>query len=201
MYEQTVVNGGTQNTYQEFVYTIPAGQTEPVYYDFNYFRILTLTGNGALFIRFGDNSQETSFIGTGIGYSIPFVIRRCAIRNAGPDPVTIRLALGIGEITDDRINFDPAAVLPVQQERPSGIVPAQVSLAASTAGQLVAIDATRQWVSIQAGSEDLYIGPDNTVDNTTGFLVQAGTTYSVDATGEIWGFSVAASTVYVNEGI
>lgn len=201
MYEQSVIRGGTQNTYKEMTFVIAPGERQTVFYDFNFFRVLSMVGQGPLGVTFGDNAAETVFTGTGIGYEAPFVMPRFVMHNQGGNNLTVRVAVAIGRITDDRINFDANAVIPVQPQRVQSIIPDQITLTAATAALIVPDDPTRQWVSIQPLSDDVYIGDDNTVDNTTGFKIAAGSTYSLNMAGEVFAYSVNGTDVCVLEGV
>lgn len=74
----------------------------------------------------------------------------------------------------------------------------QVTLSAATATQIVGADATRSGIAIvNMGSNDVYIGFDNSVDDTNGFLLLGlkGATVTIQTAAEVWAFSTPGATV------
>lgn len=208
--ERIIDNGSTQNPYREYVYTIAPLESVKVDYAFNYFRVLELSGSSDLKVRFGGSGSETDFIGTGIGYdaelAYPFVIMRNA---SATDTMVIRIAIGMGVITDDRVNFVVGSGLPVVNapstqletfdKQASSFASAQVTMTAATAVQIFAADANRKAAVITAGNQDLYINTSNAVTNTNSFKIPAGQSITVGHGLAVWGYCVNADTAFKYE--
>lgn len=74
----------------------------------------------------------------------------------------------------------------------------QVTLSAATAAMVVAADATRGSIAIiNLGTNDVYIGFDNSVDATNGFLLLGlkGAFVTIPTSAEVWAFSTPGATI------
>lgn len=101
--DQNVQFGSTQHVYEEQTHVIPAGQSKPVYFPHNYFRVIDMTG-GELAVRFGQNGNVTKHSGAGLGKSHAMVLDQVQLYNIGATDMTITIAMGIGDISDSRLN-------------------------------------------------------------------------------------------------
>ena len=99
-----ISNMGTQNPYKQFELTIADGEVFPIYYSFNFFRILSISTSTGVTIRFGDKGTATDVIGAGIGYELPEPVNVATIVNNSGGSLDITVALAIGKIYDDRLN-------------------------------------------------------------------------------------------------
>ena len=120
--------GQVQNPYREFEIVIAAGQTEKIAYDFNYFRVMSVTGSG-LKVRFGGSGEFTSIIGGGFGLELPQAIPAVFLQNSGASPITVTIGLAIGKISDDRANVSGTVSVDIISQ--SGLNPIQVNDAAA----------------------------------------------------------------------
>lgn len=177
--------GSIQNPYREFEIVVPAGgYTDPIRYNFDYFRMLQVNGP-AVEIQFGSSGTPTTFIGAGIGYKIPFVIQELRFNNPNAQATTIRFALAIGDVSDDRINFPSGQAVPTSPLIPSLFTTAQIPVDDTTPALISAFDGTKKYVVVQANNVDLFIG-DSTVDQTSGFKIAAGATFSFETTADVY---------------
>lgn len=215
-----------QNPYQEFTYTLAAGEQRRIDYSSDYFRVLDLTGTG-LKVRFAFNGSETEWTGAGIGFKSPAVFSYVILRNTSGAPFTITVAMAIGFITDDRLNVsgninvvtppataltvvsNPAAPLEVIQDagtnfavknvNPSAFTTGQVSVGTSATLILAANTSNRALLTITApATGDLFIGG-AAVTVSTGIRVPAGSSYSTTNTAARYGVLAVAATVTYEE--
>lgn len=171
--------GNVINPYREFTYTIAAGGIERIYYNFDYFRVITLTAtnNNLVFVRFGEAGSESNIAGAGIGYKLPGVVNSCFIRNTNASSITVTVALAVGWINDDRLNVSGAITIdntvtnPIYVDNAASIFNLldDVALNSSTATQVFAgYGQAKEAIisSMATGGEIIYLG-DSTVNNTT----------------------------------
>ena len=105
-----ITRNSIQNPYKEFEILIPAFGISQVSYDFDYIRYLDFGGaqRGQILARIGSSGNESDVIGGGIGYKLTTAVQRVEFRNTTATPITIIIALAIGLISDDRLNFSGA---------------------------------------------------------------------------------------------
>lgn len=98
------INTGTiPNPYREFTYTIPAGLSTTIYYDYDSFRVLATNLSNALEVNFGGSGGQTT-IEAGIGYKLDFTASYVQLFNTnGKDDLVVKFAMGIGTIDDSRL--------------------------------------------------------------------------------------------------
>lgn len=208
--------GTVQNPYRPFTYTLAPGAQETIYYNFNYFRILSLVG-GEFSVKFGGTGADAVFPGAGLAYEAPVVLERVTIRNTGVTPMTFTVALAVGRVLDDRLQYsgsvqitnDPSTpiyiaqgtgvILDVKAQQPSAFSTAQISVGTSST-LIKAATPTRKSIVITAPSTgDLYVGATG-VTTATGVRVPAGSTISMESTAAIYGvLAVAATATYLEE--
>lgn len=118
--ETQISNNSIQNPYKEFEVTIPAFGIVPVFYAFDYIRYLDFggAGRGDILARIGSSGNESDVVGGGIGYKLTTAVDRIEFRNTTANPITIIIALAIGAINDDRLNFtgEVQVVNPIGEE-------------------------------------------------------------------------------------
>lgn len=195
---RTAVMGTVQNPLQILTYTIAAGAyLENIYFDFDYFRILSLSG-GVVHVRFAGNAQPAIFTSAGLGYKCPVVLPYLQLFNPNANPITITIAVAIGDITDDRLNV--AGTVITREQQASTFATSQVTLAAATATLISAADPDRAYISIKAGNTDSFYGTSAALTNLNGFKISAGQTYIVNNLANIYLYNVAGDTVFIDEG-
>lgn len=96
--------GSVWAPYQEFTYTIPAGQYQRVNYVTDNFVLLETTANNALEVNFGGAMNQTNFT-TGIQYRLTEAVPYIQLYNRSASPVTVHFALGVGEVKDNRLSL------------------------------------------------------------------------------------------------
>lgn len=102
------INTGTiANPYRQFTYTIPAGQIQKIRYDGNVFAVL-YTSSENLAVNFSGSGGQTEYW-QGIKYHCPFVFTYVELCNLDTvNPLTVTVAIGIGDIQDNRFSVSGA---------------------------------------------------------------------------------------------
>ena len=96
--------GSVWAPYQEFTYTIPAGQYQRVNYVTDNFVLLETTANNALEVNFGGAMNQTNFT-TGVQYHLESVVPYVQLYNKSNSAVTVHFALGVGDVRDNRLSL------------------------------------------------------------------------------------------------
>lgn len=96
--------GSVWAPYQEFFYTIPAGQYQRVNYVTDNFVLLETTANNSIEVNFGGAMNQTNFT-TGIQYRLTEAVPYIQLYNRSASPVTVHFALGVGEVKDNRLSL------------------------------------------------------------------------------------------------
>ena len=176
-------------SYKESYLTIAANETRVFENPFNFFRLLSSTGNdNSLMYRFGGSSIET-LLTVGVGIRFPETLAKVSIRNTTNAPVTIRVAEILGDIYDDRLTI--TGDVETKQE-PDTV--RQVSLETFDSNGEVAIDSTNyRSVLIQnmSSTDPIYIFANNT------FKVEAGGTFEKAYAGQFTVYGTASETISV----
>jgi len=198
MTELPVKFGSIQNPYKEFVMTIPAGAfTDPVRYNFDYFRLLDASGAGVE-VQFGSSGETTTIVGPGIGYKMPYVIQEVRFGNTSDSPVTIRFALAIGDISDDRLAFTGAIKTSVGTNFGAAT---DVAVPDSTATVVLSSDTTRRTAIITNLSDSHSVrlkGGSGAVES--GVIVYPNQTVFLDVTSVIYAYQESGSSVSLAVG-
>jgi hypothetical protein len=201
---RTAVEGSIQDPLQFFDFSLAAGEVSPpIFFNYDYFRLLDLNG-ASLAVRFGGSGTEAVFLSAGIGYEIPVIIDRLVLRNISALPVTGRVALAVGKITDDRLSLSSAVSvvnaagtqLETYDRQAATFACSQQAMVAATAAQLFANSATGKARVIQAGNLDLFIGTSAAVTVANGFKVASGNSFTIPHAREVWGICAGADTVF-----
>ena len=204
---RTILVTGIANPYKQFTYTIADGAIETLYYDFNYFRILTTSATTGVSIRFGSSGTATDVVGAGIGYEMPAVVNRAEILNNSGGVLTIVVACAIGRIDDDRLNVSgninvinsPGTVLDVATVSNTVASAADVTLGAASADQILAANADRveAFITNISGAE-IRVG-DSSVTATRGQPLANNQTAIINTRAALFAFSVAGGNVALLE--
>jgi len=188
--------GSIQNPYQEFTFTILAGQQMIVNYAHNYFRVISLSG-GTLQTRFGASGQFSPYTGAGLGFKIPFVVPHMVLLNShATDTMTITIAVAIGEIQDDRLQTSGTVTVNAVKATTLDSL-ADVALNNGSATVVSALDSTRRELIVQnpvANAVSFFVG-DSGVTASNGIELQAGDSIVLTTTAAVSVFVTGASKV------
>lgn len=194
-YSLPIGQGSAQNPYKEFTYTIQPFAAETIFYVFDYFRLISFTGTIAdMRLRFGGSGSDTQFTGAGIGYKLIQPLDRVTIRNEGAAPMTVTVAMAVGFISDDRLNFQntgtplPTDPIPASTIAQSQVAVANVAVAISNQNSL------KRRITILAGLTDLYIGALG-VTTGNGFKIPANGGITIETSAAVYGIRTGASDV------
>jgi len=101
---ELITSGTIQNPPYDELITIKAFEVKDVFYDFNYFRVTEgIYSRGDIEYRFSETGQPAKFV-AGQAIKLNQVVQRVSIRNTTDEDITITIALGIGDIYDDRLS-------------------------------------------------------------------------------------------------
>lgn len=164
---------------------------------FDYFRLLTTTGTG-IYARFGGQGSETPISGAGLGIKLNNKVKEVTLYNSAAVSRTITIAYGNGFISDDRLNLQGIVYT---RDYNQSLFNTQQPIVNTTATAIMVSDSNRISYRIDSGATDLYLGRDNTVLTTTGFLLRAQNSLLITSTQALWGIrpSVAGSAYIMAE--
>lgn len=187
-----------ENPYREFTYTLASGASVKIDYAFSIFRVLSLTVGETIGVRFGDGGGETTWSGAGLSYKPPQILPSVTIRNTGAGSLDITVAMGIGDISDDRVNISAASgSIPVVVQGQTILnTKADVTLAASGAATQIITTNTRRGmahISNNSASDYIRVG-DSGVNATRGVRVPPNGIINIASTEAIYGASETAAT-------
>lgn len=169
--------GSVWAPYQEFFYTIPAGQYQRVNYVTDNFVLLETTANNALEVNFGGAMNQTNFT-AGVQYRLESVVPYVQLYNKSASPVTVHFALGVGDVRDNRLSLVGAITT---SETYTTLNVSRETFDAS--GKITISAAARKIVVQNVGNATIYIGASN------GFEVSSGGSMDIplDGTIDIYG--------------
>ncbi len=124
-------------------------------------------------------------------------VRFILVRNADPALTqNISVRYGTGDIIDNRLAgtviITTTPGVGVQLAKPASSNTAQFAVSGAAAVQLRPLTAARYTLTIQSGSDDLYIGNSNAVTGLTGLKIAADSTYVMESTDAVWARRAAA---------
>lgn len=191
-YDFPVEYGSTQNEYMEYDVTIAAGGQEVIYEAHDYFRVLSLSSN-TLGVKFGQNARVSPWTGSGLGKKHHRVLDRVTLVNTGVASITVRVALALGQVSDDRLNV--SGTITTQQNSPGTLTTiADVALNNASATLILAAASTTREVIISnplANAVDLRVG-DSAITATRGAILAAGQTMALTTAAAVYVFANAA---------
>lgn len=147
--------GSVWAPYQEFFYTIPAGQYQRVNYVTDNFVLLETTANNSLEVNFGGAMNQTNFT-TGIQYRLTEAVPYIQLYNKGASPVTVHFALGVGEVKDNRLSLVGSIIT---SETYTTLNVSRLTFDSS--GVITLSAAARKIVLQNVGSNTVFIGASN----------------------------------------
>ena len=105
---QSINLGSTQAPYWEYTKTLAANEIWKLDYVTDSFHILEVSADNAVRVSFGGSMIETPFT-AGMGYKLNEPVEFIQLQNITNNPVTIKFAVGIGNIRDDRLTLSGTA--------------------------------------------------------------------------------------------
>lgn len=147
---QIINLGSVQAPYFEQVLTIQPNQSVIINYAFESFQLLDASLQDTLEVTFGGAGVQSKF-SAGMGYELTEPVQYVQLFNTSKtEQITIRFALAIGNITDNRLNI-------------SGVV---------NTSTIIKQASTVTWETVNASSSTTYNIPDN---SNISILVTSGT--------------------------
>ncbi|MDX1939667.1 MAG: hypothetical protein SFU99_03900 [Saprospiraceae bacterium] len=186
--KQKITEGTTRIPYLELTYVIPAGARQEVFQVFNYFRVMSMSG-GALSVLFGQNGIESPFTAAGVGIRFEESFMRMTLINTGGTTMTIRIALALGNVQDDRLNVSGVVTVDGTVDIYGGatLANSQASVT-TTASNVSAASATKRSVIIKnlsTSAATVYIGT-SAVTSANGFELKAGEALTLDVASDVY---------------
>lgn len=168
--------GSVWAPYQEFTYTIAAGQYQRVNYVTDNFVLLETTANNSLEVNFGGSMNQTNFT-TGVQYRLTEAVPYVQLYNKGTNAVTVHFALGTGEVKDNRLSL-VGSVITSETYNQFAIERKTIAAGANTVG-----GAQRKIVIQNTGNASIFVGAAN------GFEISSGGSMDIpiDGTIDIYG--------------
>ena len=163
---EDINRGSIQNPYKEFTFTLAAGARTDIFYDFSYFRVMSLSGASLLSVVFGGTGAETSVIGAGVGIDLPAPVNKVQIVNNDVTTMTITVALSMGRINDDRLNISGnvsvinASGTNLAVRYSADVLQSLGSVLVSNAALTTVISGAADqtsWIIMNAGTERIYL--------------------------------------------
>ena len=180
-----VINtGSVWAPYQEFTYTIPAGQYQRVNYVTDNFVLLDTTAQNSLEVNFGGAMNQTNFT-TGIQYKLDSVVPYVQLYNKGNAAVTVHFALGVGNVRDNRLSLTGTIT---SSETYTSFTVERITL---TSGANAIGGAQRKIVVQNTGNNDVFVGASN------GFLISPSGSMEIPLDGSVNIYGTAGQTVVV----
>ncbi len=181
------------NPYKEFTLSIPDGGIETIFYEFNFFRILSISTTTNVTIRYGSSGTPSDVVGAGIGYEMGAIVDRVQIQNNSGGVLTITVALAVGKISDDRLNISGAINI---SKASSFTSVADLAIVAGAAAVVIqaANSATREVIITNTGANDCRVGDAGTAV-AEGTLLAVGQTIILDTAAVIYAFSTGGCTL------
>lgn len=165
--------GSVWAPYQEFFYTIPAGQYQRVNYVTDNFVLLETTANNALEVNFGGAMNQTNFT-AGVQYKLESVVPYIQLYNKSASPVTVHFALGVGDVRDNRLSLVGSITTS------ETYTTLNVSRETFDASGVITISAAARKIVLQnVGSATVYVGAAN------GFEISSGGSMDIPLDGSI----------------
>ena len=176
--------GSVWAPYQEFTYTIAAGQYQRVNYVTDNFVLLETTANNSLEVNFGGAMNQTNFT-TGVHYKLQSVVPYVQLYNKGASAITVHFALGVGEVRDNRLSLVGTII---NSETYDTFNVQQITL---TSGANSIGGAQRKIIVQNTGNASIFIGASN------GFEVSPSGSMDIPLNGSVDVYGTSGQTIVV----
>ena len=176
--------GSVWAPYQEFTYTIAAGQYQRVNYVTDNFVLLETTANNSLEVNFGGAMNQTNFT-TGVQYKLQSAVPYVQLYNKGASAITVHFALGVGEVRDNRLSLVGTVI---SSETYDSFTVEQITL---TSGANSIGGAQRKIVVQNTGNASIFIGASN------GFEVSPSGSMDIPLDGSVDVYGTTGQTIVV----
>lgn len=181
-----VINtGSVWAPYQEFTYTLAAGEYHRVNYVTDNFVLLETTASNSLEVNFGGAMNQTNFT-TGVQYKLQSVVPYIQLYNKGNTAVTVHFALGVGEVRDNRLSLVGMANF---SETYTSLNVSEETFDSS--GKITTTGAHRKIVIQNSGAQNIYVGAAN------GFLVSPSGSMDIPLDGAVDLYGTNGETVVI----
>lgn len=181
-----VINtGSVWAPYQEFTYTLAAGEYHRVNYVTDNFVLLETTASNSLEVNFGGAMNQTNFT-TGVQYKLQSVVPYIQLYNKGNAAVTVHFALGVGEVRDNRLSLIGMANF---SETYTTFSVSEETFDSS--GKITTTGAHRKIVIQNSGAQNIYVGAAN------GFLVSPSGSMDIPLGGAVDLYGTNGETVVI----
>lgn len=186
--ESLLINTGSPLApYQQFTYTLAAGAVQKIEYVTENFALLDSTVNGALRVNFGGSASETYFE-QGIIYKLRQPVRFVQLINSSNAPLTVKVALGCGDIQDNRLSV--SGTITTTQTYTSLTV---TNGTFDANGEVSITGPQRQLLIQNTGNAVVYVGAAN------GFQIQAGGSMMLPLDNSLTLYGTAGETVVIGQ--
>jgi hypothetical protein len=140
------------------------------------------------------DDRAQMYFAAGMAYSPPNAagFKRLELVNETASATTVTLAIGWGELKDDRVNL--SGTIPVKGTATTFTDNGNITVGTTTVTVLAA-NASRTRAVIRAGINDLWLGPTSPVSSAGEPTVPAGGEMEILHTGIIWGIRAAGSVL------
>ena len=176
--------GSVWAPYQEFTYTIAAGQYQRVNYVTDNFVLLETTANNSLEVNIGGAMNQTNFT-TGVHYKLQSVVPYVQLYNKGASAITVHFALGVGEVRDNRLSLVGTII---NSETYDTFNVQQITL---TSGANSIGGAQRKIIVQNTGNASIFIGASN------GFEVSPSGSMDIPLNGSVDVYGTSGQTIVV----
>lgn len=176
--ETILINTGTPSApYQQFEVSLAAGEVRKIDYVTENFALLETTTANVLRVNFGGSASETNFM-TGIQYKLTRAVPYVTLINSSASPLTVKFALGCGEIKDNRLSVSGTV-----QTTETYTLMTVASHTFDSTGVVAITSPARKWIIQNTGAAPVYVGASN------GLAIQpsGSMTLPLDANFDIYG--------------
>nr|BDD44512.1 hypothetical protein 12 [Moraxellaceae bacterium] len=175
-------------------YTLASGEGQTLYFKGAYFRILECVGATSLHIGVDDYSAYE--VPVGVGVPVPDGFDKIRVENKSGGSVSLKLAVGLGGVDDDRFTASAALDLSKASRFDDG---ADVALGAGAATLIAAANASRRGVMISNDTGAAIRVGGATVAAARGLNIPAGGIAVIPTAGAVYGYSAGGGNVSFSE--
>lgn len=192
---QTINLGSSQAPYWEYEKELDANEIWKLDYVTDSFHLLSTTTDNAVRVSFGGSMIETPF-SAGMGYKLTEPVQFIQLQNITGSPVTVRFAVGVGNIRDDRLTVSGSVSTNI-----TGAAGYSKMTAGTTSGNATFAYGSNADISFMATSGNITLNLTAGNISITGLTLPEGATWhtklatagtiSVTATGATFNYCIA----------